>query len=71
MGMDAIRLYLQINSQHMVMVNSDIQWFHCKYIFPHALLLLEVFCISLQFCVGVSVRLFLFEFLFGSLNIDI
>lgn len=30
------------NTQHMVMVNSDIQWFHCKYIFPHALSLLEV-----------------------------
>lgn len=33
------------NTQHMVMVNSDIQWFHCKYIFPHALSLLGV-CVA-------------------------
>lgn len=51
----------------MVMVNSDIQWFHCKYIFPHALLLLEVFLNFFTICVGVSVRLFPFEYLFGSL----
>lgn len=64
---------LQMNTQHMVKVNSDIQWFHCKYIFPLALLLPEVcFAFLYNSFGGVwCVCLFLFEYLFGSLSIDI